>query len=383
MDIVQKYTTIERYLEGKLEGEELTNFEQQIAADSDLAQEVEEHRILIENLERVRYREEMKAKMNVMHSELFDVEEESKAAKTKARVIGLWHKYQSIVAVAASVAIIFLGNTFFNLKQVRSVEEKQSTNYLQLNRELKVVKRKQKNIEAKTNKLEIASKKANIGKVKSRGATALVISSTGFLVTNYHVVKDADSIYIETKKDSTLMRLKVKAVYGDEAKDLALLRVTDTNFTTFGQLPFSLRTEQAKLAERVYTLAYPREDIVYGEGSISAQTGYQGNPASYQISIPVNPGNSGAPVMDARGNLIGLITGKDKKMEGATFAIKAKYLASMMDSVATNLAVTDSLRKPLIKPTVNYLQYLQRPQQVNKLRKFVFVVKVYNSDKNF
>ncbi|OJJ23320.1 hypothetical protein BKI52_02880 [marine bacterium AO1-C] len=383
MDLVQKYTTIENYLEGKLEGEELADFEQLMAADSELAQEVEEHRLLIENLERVRYREEMKAKMNALHTELFENEEEVKENKTTAKVRKLWHKYQSIVAIAASVTIIFLGNTFFNLKQVRSVEEKQSSNYLQLNRELKVVKRKQKNIEAKTKKLERDTKEAITAKVKSTGATALVISPTGFLVTNYHVVKDADSIYIETRRDSTVLRLKVKEVYSDEEKDLAILRVIDNNFTTFGQLPFTLRTEEANLAESVYTLAYPREDIVYGEGTISAQTGYRGNPNSYQISIPVNPGNSGAPVMDGKGNLVAVITGKDKKMEGATFAIKAKYLATMMDSATYNLEVTDSLRKPLVKPNINYLQYLPRPQQVRKLRKFVFVVKVYNSDKIF
>lgn len=383
MDLVQKYTTIEKYLEGKLEGETLADFERQMANNSELAQEVEEHRVLIENLEKVRYREEMKAKMNALHTELLEVDEASNISKSGAKLRKLWHKYQSIVAIAASVTIIFLGNTFFNLKQVRSVEEKQSASYQQLKREVRVVKEKQRNIEAKTKKLEIDTKKAITAQVKSSGATALVISPTGFLVTNYHVIKGADSIYIETKKDSTLMRLKVKAVYGDEGKDLAILRVTDTSFTTFGQLPFALRTEEANLAESVYTLAYPREEIVYGEGTISAQTGYRGNPNSYQISIPVNPGNSGAPVMDARGNLVGLITGKDKKMEGATFAIKAKHLADIMHSITQDLEVTDSLRKPLIKPTTNYLQYLQRPQQVRKLRKFVFVVKVYNSDKNF
>lgn len=382
MDFVQKYTTIENYLDGKLEGEELTDFEQLMATDSELAQEVEEHRLLIENLEKVRYREEMKAKMNALHTEFFE-NEEANENKTAAKVRKLWNKYQSIVAIAASVTIIFLGNTFFSLKQVRSVEEKQSSNYLQLNRELRVVKRKQKNIEAKTKKLERDTKQAITSKVKSTGATALVISSTGFLVTNYHVVKNADSIYIETRRDSAVLRLKVKEVYSDEEKDLAILRVIDKNFTTFGQLPFKLKAEEANLAESVYTLAYPREDIVYGEGTISAQTGYRGNPDSYQISIPVNPGNSGAPVMDAKGNLVAVITGKDKKMEGATFAIKAKYLANMMDSVTYNLEVTDSLRKPLVKPNINYLQYLPRPQQVRKLRKFVFVVKVYNSDKIF
>lgn len=383
MDLVQKYTTIEKYLEGKLEGEVLADFERQMVNNSELAQEVEEHRTLIENLEKVRYREEMKAKMNALHTELMEADKTSDISKSRAKLRKLWHKYQSIVAIAASVTIIFLGNTFFNLKQVRSVEEKQSASYQQLKREVRVVKEKQRNIEAKTKKLEIDTKKAITAQVKSSGATALVISPTGFLVTNYHVIKGADSIYIETKKDSTLMSLKVKAVYGDEDKDLAILRVTDTSFTTFGQLPFALRTEEANLAESVYTLAYPREEIVYGEGTISAQTGYRGNPNSYQISIPVNPGNSGAPVMDARGNLVGLITGKDKKMEGATFAIKAKHLADIMHSITQDLEVTDSLRKPLIKPTTNYLQYLQRPQQVRKLRKFVFVVKVYNSDKNF
>jgi serine protease Do len=89
--------------------------------------------------------------------------------------------------------------------------------------------------------------------------------------------------------------------------------------------------------------------------------------------IPVNPGNSGGPVMDEKGNVIGVITGKQTQTSGVAFAVKSNYLLKAIQSIPA-----DSLSKSLNLSTKNTLASLSRTQQIKKLRNYVFMVKVYN-----
>ena len=125
------------------------------------------------------------------------------------------------------------------------------------------------------------------------------------------------------------------------------------------------------LGESVYTLGFPREDIVYGEGSVSSRTGYEGDSASYQVSIPVNPGNSGGPLFDQNGFLIGMISGKQTEMDAAAFAVKSNYIKNRIDSLTSMSGAGNTIRP-------NLLFGFSRPQQIKKLEGFVFNVKVYN-----
>ena len=156
------------------------------------------------------------------------------------------------------------------------------------------------------------------------------------------------------------------------AHDLAILRIKDAKFAGFGRLPYTFKSGDADLGERVYTLGYPREDVVYGEGALSARSGFEGDTAFYQVSIPVNPGNSGGPLLDERGNLIGVVSGRQNDVQSAAFATKSSYLLRLVDSLD---AAQPGM--PYKLPKYNQLLGSNRPQQLKKLQDYVFVVKVF------
>jgi S1-C subfamily serine protease len=199
--------------------------------------------------------------------------------------------------------------------------------------------------------------------------TGFLLSSRGYVATSYHVVKDADSVVIENEKFG---RLKTVVVHSDPINDISILKIDKA--LGFKSLPFTIVEDEASLAEEVYTLGYPREDVVFGEGSVSALTGYLQNPNAYQISIPVNPGNSGGPLLNSKGDLIGMISGLQTQTSGAAFAIKSSILLNSVVDPAL-----DSLAVPLTLPKLNTIKNVGRIQQVKQWRDFVFVVRVYKN----
>ena len=72
-------------------------------------------------------------------------------------------------------------------------------------------------------------------------------------------------------------------------------------------------------------------DIKLTTGIISSKTGYEGNVSQYQISAPIQPGNSGGPLFDKDGNIIGIIQAKHSQAENAGYAIKASYIKNLFD----------------------------------------------------
>src|SRR5690606_23670002 len=137
-------------------------------------------------------------------------------------------------------------------------------------------------------------------------------------------------------------------------------------------LSYMISSAEANLGEEVFTLGFPREDIVFGEGSISALSGYRQNPNAYQVSVPVNPGNSGGPLFNSKGDLVGIISGIQTETMGAAFAIKSSVLLSVIDSLET-----DSLSAPLVLPKQNTLKGLSTVDKVKKWKDHVFIVRVY------
>jgi S1-C subfamily serine protease len=127
------------------------------------------------------------------------------------------------------------------------------------------------------------------------------------------------------------------------------------------------------MGEYVYTLGFPREDVVFGEGSISASTGFRQDPNAYQISIPLNPGNSGGPLLDTHGDVVGIVSGIQTQTSGTAFAIKSLKLIEFLEQDAL-----DSLRKPLLLPKQNSTKNFNRTDQIKRWKDLVFIVRVYN-----
>jgi S1-C subfamily serine protease len=362
MNSNENLALIEKYWEGQLEETQKLEFEQRLAKEMGLAQAFQEYQILRENLQKYGQRQNLKLKLDSFHQEMLDNEPINQSKLIPIPQTGFWQRYKGMLAVAASVAIFTVMSTVLIINYLSDIKQQQAGAYQALQRELSLVKKEQ----ARQSQNQIESK------VNQYGATAFVIASNGYLVTNYHVIKQADSIYIEATRKGKRLRLAVEIAHSNKQFDLAILKVKTTDFQGFAQLPFVLKNLEADLGEAVFTLAYPRNDLVYGEGSISAKSGYVGDTTAYQISIPVNPGNSGSPLFDNTGQLIGVVTGKQTDLEGATFAVKAKYLQQVLDSLQKK-----SPQTPLWRNQWHQIQYLNRPTQIKSLQDFVYEVKVY------
>lgn len=268
------------------------------------------------------------------------------------------------IAVAATIAIVSVFSTLW-ISGYYSNLKKTNSDYSALRREMNSVKRNVNAQNAVIKNIRNVEKEAD----QQYGATGFVISSKGYVITNYHVISGADSIYLQNSEGESF---KSEVVYKDELKDLAVLNVLDTLFSTPKDIPYTFKTSDTDLGEQLYTLGFPRDEAVYGQGYLSSSTGYGGDTVSYQISIPVNPGNSGGPVLDKNGNLIGIISGKQTGIDGAAFAIKTKTLLEVLEQ-----AEDPSLMESVQHNNKNLLAHLSRTDQVKELAKFVYLVKVF------
>ena len=205
--------------------------------------------------------------------------------------------------------------------------------------------------------------------------SAFALNNNGYVITSYHMVKGADSVLIENDK---LNRTLTTVVYTDANLDLAVLRVADIIKVKDWQVPFTLSNKSAEIGEKVFTLGYPRKDMVYGEGSLSSLTGFTNDTTMYQISIPINPGNSGGPLLDEQPNVSGVIRGKNKVAEGTGFAVKATQLISCINTFAKNTNQTDLVINPGKKSNI---KGLKRTEQIKKANPYVFNVLIYSSAK--
>jgi S1-C subfamily serine protease len=163
-------------------------------------------------------------------------------------------------------------------------------------------------------------------------------------------------------------------VHTDPQHDLAILAIgQDTAFHPLPPVPYSFEARPSELGGRVFTLGYPREEIVYGEGYLSSGTGFRGDSVAYQVEISVNPGNSGGPLLDEKGNVIGIITAKQTTSEGATFAVKTSVLMSTLRAISP-----DSLKgDPLAISKKSRMASLPRKQQIKQMKGYVYQVKVF------
>lgn len=279
----------------------------------------------------------------------------------------LWQTYRTTLAVAASVAVVTTFGSIFLYRSYQQSHKQQEQQYSQLSKEIQAVKSSQRQLLSDLNGRGRALS-VNPGQVAGSG---FLLTPDGYFVTNNHIIRDADSVYVQSSKGEVY---KARVVHADQAHDLAILQLCeDSAFRSMPPIPYSFEARSSDLGERVFTLGYPREEIVYGEGYLSSGTGYRGDSTAYQVAISVNPGNSGGPLLDEKGNVIGIISGKQTTSEGVSFAVKTNYLLESINSIPA-----DSLKGlPLRLNRKNTLAKLPRKQQIKRMQEYVYQVKVF------
>ncbi|MDW3209088.1 MAG: serine protease [Reichenbachiella sp.] len=201
--------------------------------------------------------------------------------------------------------------------------------------------------------------------------TGFAISPDGYIVTNYHVIEGATKITVFGVNENFTRKYSATVMTSDKINDLAIIRIQDSDFSSIVDIPYNVNTSLSDVGESVSVLGYPLrasmgDEIKLTTGIISARTGFQGDISSYQISAPVQPGNSGGPVFDQKGNLIGVISAKHIGADNASYAVKSNYLKNL----------TDLLPSPLTFNTSNSLLNLSLSDQVKVLKKFVYIIEV-------
>lgn len=201
--------------------------------------------------------------------------------------------------------------------------------------------------------------------------TGFAIGSNGIIATNHHVVNGATNITVRGINGDFSKSYKAKIISEDKNNDLAIIQIDDISFSSLGTIPYVLPYKSCDVGSSIFCLGYPLratmgDEVKLTNGIISSKSGYQGDITTYQITAPVQPGNSGGPLFDDKGNLVGIINAKHLEAENVSYAIKISYLLNLFDALPTG---------PKLQ-TQNTLESKSLPEQVKTIRNFVYIIEV-------
>lgn len=167
------------------------------------------------------------------------------------------------------------------------------------------------------------------------------LNSNGYIATNYHVVEGTTALQANFTRNGKTESYPASVVVTDPQNDLAIIKIDDKSFSGSAPLPYGLMTRTKDTGSEVFAMGYPMADVMgsevkFTDGKISSKSGIGGDVRVYQISVPIQPGNSGGPLFDMDGNVVGITSsGLNRdyfKSENVNYAIKASYLKNLMEA---------------------------------------------------
>ena len=175
--------------------------------------------------------------------------------------------------------------------------------------------------------------------------SGFILTTDGYIVTNYHVVEDAQAIQV-TLYDGT--EYDAQYVGGDEDYDIAVIKVdaTDLQPVTLGD------SDGLHVGDRVLAIGNPLGELTFSMSggmvsSVNRAINVDGTPFNMiQTDASINPGNSGGPLLNSYGEVVGIVSAKyssysNESVEGLGFAIPINDVSSMIQDIMTNGYVTD------------------------------------------
>lgn len=204
--------------------------------------------------------------------------------------------------------------------------------------------------------------------------SGVILSNSGLIATNFHVIEGAEAIEVEFLFNGKIESFRAKVIRTDEVNDLAIIKIDDNSFKGLSGIKYNFKTKSSQVGESVFALGYPKaltsmgKDIKFTDGKISAKTGFQGDVTTYQTTTPIQPGNSGGPLFDYKGNLIGINSSKivSDDVDNVAYTIKSLYLLTLIDSLNENINL----------PSDTSLQALPLTSKIKELSKYVTLIKV-------
>jgi len=174
-----------------------------------------------------------------------------------------------------------------------------------------------------------------------KSGTGFFITSGGFFVTNNHVIENATKIVVASRLRTRTFPARI--VKSDASNDFALLKAEGI----FSALPVA-SSNGVKIGAPVVSVGFPHIEMQgfspkFSKGDVASLTGASDNPRFFQVSLPIQPGNSGGALVDTFGNVIGVVAAKLDKAsalassgelpENVNYAIKSSFLLDFLESI--------------------------------------------------
>jgi S1-C subfamily serine protease len=175
-------------------------------------------------------------------------------------------------------------------------------------------------------------------KPKFSSGSGFFVSKAGHVVTNAHVVQDCSAISV---RPDGAVGVPAQVLARDVINDLAVLKIAGPAERTLPVRP------SVRLGEGIAAFGFPHSDLLatagnFTLGNVTALAGLKDDSRYLQISAPVQPGNSGGPLLDGAGNVVGVVSAKLDAIKMASergdlpqninFAVKASLAASFLDA---------------------------------------------------
>lgn len=203
------------------------------------------------------------------------------------------------------------------------------------------------------------------------------VSENGIIATNAHVIADAERIEVSVSNERGLSTYNAKVILMDGKNDVALLQIDDQKFQELSSIPYSI-VENSAVGSKVFTIGYPLNDVMGSnykvtDGIISSLSGISDDVRYYQISVPIQPGNSGGPLFNKDGNIIGITSARlnskavGVQVENVNYAIKSSYLLSLINM----------LPNPRKSNPTPQIVSKELEDQVKVLRNYVCLIKIF------
>lgn len=353
---------VERYLLSEMSSEEKIFFEELRKKNPEIDQLVVEHSMFLTQLDNFGDYKDLKVRLHSIHNDLVDSGHIKQSNKPEGSVVRLWRRYKRSASIAATIAgvtaVVISGLvTYFSpIPNKKDIQE--------LSKQVAILK---KNDRVQSNEIGKLKTKVPLDARAANGGSGFLIDPRGYLVTNAHVVKGSTTIIILNNKGQ---EFKAKIILLDEEKDIAFLKIDDEDYIPFAKLPYSIRKNNSDLGEQIFTLGFPKDEIVYNEGYLSSKNGYNGDTINCQIAVSANPGNSGGPVLNRSGEVVGILSTSQQNAQGVVFAIKSKHIHSSLDDLKK-----DTAYQGLKIPFSSKMKGLDRKQQIEQVEDCVFMVR--------
>lgn len=336
----------DKYLSGRMTDVETQDFLNLLETNPTIKKNFEEHQRFVQSFYDYHQTKAIEAKFNQWYTE------EISTLKTNKKV------WWSVSYIAASIALIVTLSVIWLYDTLKKETKKQSNDITYLKKELKQIQNQQNTLVRNFQQIQ----KQKYAPANSQSTGFLFASK--YIITTYHSIQNADSIFIENE---TYPRTQAFPIYINKNLDVAILYTSKINNPG---IPINFLNKSSDLGNKVFTLGFPTSQLVYNEGYISAINGYNNDTAFYQITMPLNPGNSGGALFNNKGDWIGMIVSKNINMEGVAFAIKSTMLYTLKDSLPAD-SVKQTWTKAFIKQSHN------QSISIEKVKPLIFKVFVY------